>query len=132
LQASEPVNPSGNQEATRKISDQDVDWMIDSHRQAIRYYLRYAIALVALGVILLAVIFFFFGQTLPDAVKGLFGIGCGFVSTLSAFQFKEIITRTQSVRVLTLCKMHLHSPDETVRKSFEDLAWKSLEKMALG
>ena len=116
----------------RQITEQDVDYLIDCQRQAIRYYLRFALGLVGAGVVLLVVIFVFFGQALPDVLKSLVGIGCGFVSSLSAFQFKEITPRTQSVKALMLCKTHLNSPDEAVRKRYEELAFKSLEKMALG
>jgi hypothetical protein len=119
-------------EATRKITEQDVDWLIDSQRKAIRYYLIFAFGLIGAGIGILLIVLAIFGLALPEITKGLLGIGCGFISSLSAFQIKEVTNRSQSVKALTLCKTRMHSPNEEVRKSFEDLAWKSLEKIALG
>jgi hypothetical protein len=125
-------NPDQKTDSTRDITEKDVDFLIDCQRQAIRYYLRFAIGLAAAGAILLIAIFAIFGGTLTDSLKSLVGIGCGFVSSLSALQIKEITPRTQSMKVLLLCKTRMSSPDEDVRKKYEDLVWQSLEKMALG
>jgi len=132
MQNTTPADPVNKTENTQDITEKEVDFLIDCQRQAIRYYLRFAIGLAGAGAILLVVIFSIFGGTLTDSLKSLVGIGCGFISSLSALQIKEITPRTQSMRVLALCKIHMNSPDEAVRKKYQDLVWQSLQKMALG
>ena len=114
-----------------------LDQLITNQYRAIRYYLFFAASLIVLGIVVIVVASWFSGQLIPEAFKGLFGIGGAFVSSLSAFQIKEIIIRREKIAVFKIIKNRLGEReatdmiDETTSKRIDDLLWQVIEKTAL-
>lgn len=124
--------------------DAFLDQIIRSQRKAIRFYLFFAGGLVLLGVIVLVAAFlspvwFITGTPLiADVFKGLFGIGGAFVTSLSAFQVKEVLNRMEKIQAfetiqsqMTSLKKGPRGKDAETRKRLEELMWKVVEKAAL-
>jgi hypothetical protein len=121
-----------------------LDQVIRSQRRAIRFYLIFAGGLVLLGMIVLAAAFLspaWFNTGTPiiaDVFKGLFSIGGAFVTSLSAFQIKEVLNRMEKIQAFETIKSQMASLKETPRgknaetqKRLEELMWKVVEKAAL-
>jgi len=117
-----------------------LDQMIANQQRAIRYYLFFALGLVALGVVIIVIAFLspaWFdpdSKIVPDAFKGLFGIGGAFVSSLSALQVKEMLTRKEKLQTFRLIQTSLKNKkgaSAEERKRIEDLMWQIVEKTAL-
>jgi hypothetical protein len=114
------------------VTLQDLDALIASQRRYIRYYLAFALAIAALGIVLVLVIYLAFGQILPDALKSLFGVGCGFISSLSALQVKELLSRKDKEAMLLLLKQRLLNSDPSERQRIEKLVQEAVQKTILG
>ncbi|MDO8451892.1 MAG: hypothetical protein Q7S76_03415 [bacterium] len=125
-------------------NDAFLDKLIDNQRRAIRYYVFFALGFVALGVVVIAFAFAspsWLGSDspiIPDTFKGLFGLGGTFVSSLSAFQFKEVLNRKEKIQAFESIKTQMKSLKKSSRskgddsqKRLEELIWKVLEKTAL-
>ncbi len=113
--------------------------MIANQQRAIRYYVFFAVALVGLGVIVIVAAYLLSSSIVPDAFKGLLQIGGVFVSSLSAFQIKEILNRKEKIGIFETIQLRLQelertpdSAETTVRKQIDDLLWKVIEKTAVG
>ncbi|MFZ5879153.1 MAG: hypothetical protein ACOY0R_07275 [Chloroflexota bacterium] len=125
-------------------NDAFLDQIIRSQRKAIRFYLFFAGGLVLLGVIVLAAAFlsplWFMAGTpiIADVFKGLFGVGGAFVTSLSAFQVKEVLNRMEKIQAFETIQSQMNSlksgsrgKDAETRKRLEELLWKIVEKAAL-
>jgi len=117
-----------------------LDQLITNQQRAIRYYLFFALGLVLLGVVVILVAFVspaWFDQDskiIPDAFKGLFGIGGAFVSSLSAFQIKEMLNRKEKIQTFKLIQANLKNEkaaSSEERKRIDNLLWQIVEKTAL-
>lgn len=116
-----------------------VEQMIANQQRAIRYYFLTTTCLVILGLIIVAISFLSSAKLVPDDFKGLLGLGGAFVSTLSAFPVKEMLSRKEKVGIYKTLELqvagskHKHTAgDEAQRKRAEELIWKVVEKTALG
>jgi hypothetical protein len=116
-----------------------IDQLITNQRSAIRYHLSFAIGMVMLGVAVIMAGFLWPGKLIEEGFKTLLSIGGGFVSSLSAFQLKEILHRKEKIGVFEMVKIRLHklekegkSADQTERARIEELLWKLVEKTAVG
>jgi len=114
------------------VTEEDLDALIASQRRYIRYYVAFALAIAALGAGLVLVIYLAFGDALPDALKSLFGIGCGFISSLSALQVKEVLSRKDKESMLLLLKKRLQASDPAERQRIEKLVQDAVNKTILG
>ena len=114
------------------VTEEDLDALIASQRRYIRYYVAFALAIAALGAGLVLVIYLAFGDALPDALKSLFGIGCGFISSLSALQVKEVLSRKDKESMLLLLKKRLQASDLAERQRIEKLVQDAVNKTILG
>ena len=114
------------------VTEEDLDVLIASQRRYIRYYIAFALAIVALGIGLVLVLYLGFGQVLPDALKSLFGIGCGFISSLSALQVKEVLARKDKEAMLLRLKQRLQTSDAAERQRIEKLVQEAINKTILG
>lgn len=114
------------------VTEEDLDVLIASQRRYIRYYIAFALAIVALGIGLVLVLYLGFGQVLPDALKSLFGIGCGFISSLSALQVKEVLARKDKEAMLLRLKQRLQASDAAERQRIEKLVQEAINKTILG
>jgi len=125
-------------------NDAFLDQLIDNQRRAIRYYVFFALGFVLLGIVVIAFAFAspaWLGSDspiIPDTFKGLFGLGGTFVSSLSAFQFKEVLNRKEKIQAFESIKTQMKSLKKSSRskgddsqKRLEELIWKVLEKTAL-
>jgi len=125
-------------------NDAFLDQLIDNQRRAIRYYVFFALGFVLLGIVVIAIAFAsptWLGSDspiIPDTFKGLFGLGGTFVSSLSAFQFKEVLNRKEKIQAFESIKTQMKSLKKSSRskgddsqKRLEELIWKVLEKTAL-
>lgn len=121
-----------------------LEQVIRGQRKAIRFYLIFAVGLVLLGVIvlvaaLLSPLWFIAGTPIiADVFKGLFGIGGAFVTSLSAFQIKEVMNRMEKIQAFETIKSQMSSLKASPRgknaetqKRLEELMWKIVEKAAL-
>jgi flagellar motor component MotA len=93
------------------------------------------IFILGVAVIILG---FIYGGGL-EGFKILINISGAIVSSLGAFQLKEIIHRKEKIGVFEMIKIHLHkikeegrSADQTDLKRIEELLWKLIEKTAGG
>jgi hypothetical protein len=118
--------------------------LIENQRRAIKYYVFFALGFVVLGIVIIALAFaspVWLGSNspiIPDTFKGLFGMGGAFVSSLSAFQFKEILNRKEKIHAFETIKMQIislkknsKSKEDDSQKRLDELIWKVLEKTAL-
>jgi hypothetical protein len=124
-------------------NDAFLDRLIQDQRKAIRFYVMFAAALVTVGVVViifafLSPILFAESSVIPDTFKGFFGLGGAFVSSLSTFQFKEVLNRREKIHAFETIKMQMLSLQATPKskrgeaeKRLEELVWKVLEKTAL-
>lgn len=123
--------------STRAVSlspvvEADLDVLIASQRRHIRYYLAFALTILSLGIGLVLVIYLVFGQMLPDALKSLFGVGCGFISSLSALQVKEVLRSRDKEAMLLRLRERLQSSDAVERHRIEKLVQEAVQKTILG
>jgi len=120
------------------VPDTDLDQLIRSNKRYIHFYFTFALCVVAVGILLIVIIFTLFGTTLSDAVKSLFGIGCGFISSLSTIQIKELLSRRDQQEFFFSVKSYRKKSDISSPKDYEawkrkeDILWKILEKKATG
>ena len=125
-------------------NDAFLDQLIENQRKAIQYYVLFAVGLVSLGIVVILIAFVSplwidpKVAIIPDTFKGLFGIGGAFVSSLSAFQIKEILNRKEKIQAFETIKEQMKSLKASPRskradsqKRLEELLWKVLEKTAL-
>jgi len=75
---------------------------------------------------------------ISDTFKGLFGIGGAFVSSLSALQLKEILTRTEKIYAFGMLKELINNlkdqpkaESENAHEQINELLWEILKKTAL-
>mgnify|MGYP007051602277 CR=1 FL=1 len=116
-----------------------IDKIIDFQNRAIRYYLMYAVGLVLFGIIVISTASLLSERLLPDAYKDLFSLGGAFISSLSAFQIKEVIERKEKIAIFKTIKLRLYELDNLTtqevkddKKRLEDLLWQIVEKTAIG
>jgi hypothetical protein len=120
--------------------DTFLDQIITNQYRAIRYYKLFAAGLLTIGVVVIIVSILFAGQLISDVFKGLFSIGGAFVSSLSAFQLKEIIARREKVDTLTTIKNLLiqqaiaedKGMDDDMNNRIDQLIWQVVEKTTIG
>jgi hypothetical protein len=113
--------------------------LIANERRAIRDTLLFAGGLVLLGILVIILSPVLLKSFVPETVARLVGIGGAFISSLSAFQIKDILTRRGKVEMLVSLEQRLHAinlthapEDESVNKHIDELVWKIVEKTALG
>lgn len=122
----------------------NLDLLILSQRKAIRFYIFFALGQVFLGIIIIAIAFISPSWLSPDSplisdtFKGLFGIGGAFVSSLSALQLKEILTRTEKIYAFGMLKELINNlkdqpkaESENAHEQINELLWEILKKTAL-
>ena len=86
--------------------------IISDQHKSIRFYLFFALGLVLFGVLVILISSMSSGRLIPDAFKGILGIGGGFVSSLSAFPYKEIRSRREKLGMLELVEVDLYSLEQ--------------------
>jgi hypothetical protein len=116
-----------------------VDQLIADQRSAIRYHLFFAIGIVTLGVVVIVSGFLLPEKLIAGGINTLLSIGGGFVSSLSAFQLKEILKRKEKMGVFKNVKFRLQklehegkTSDQAEKKRLEELLWKIVEQTAMG
>jgi len=116
-----------------------LDSLIAIHHRAIRYNLIFALGLVVLGILVIVFARLFSGSLVPDVLSGLFSLGGGFISSLSAFQIKELVARKEKADMCKLLKVRLREANEldgrkegAMRKRIDELVWQIVEKTAIG
>jgi hypothetical protein len=99
----------------------------------------YAVGLVFFGIIVISTASLLSERLLPDAYKDLFSIGGAFISSLSAFQIKEVIERKEKIAIFKTIKLRLYELDNLKtqevkddKRRLEDLLWQIVEKTAIG
>ena len=117
---------------TSRVTHADLDVLIANQRRYIRYYLVFALVILLLGIGLVIVISLVFSQALPDTLKSLFGVGCGFISSLSALQVKEVLRCRDREAMLLRLKERLQAPDAAERQRIEKLVQDAVQKTILG
>ncbi len=121
------------------VNEVFLNQLIDQERRAIRDTFLFAGGLVVFGLLVLFLSPALPQSVVPEAAAQLIGIGGGFISSLSAFQIKDILARRGKIKMLTSLKLRLHEislapgpKDKSVNKHIDDLIWKIVEKTALG
>lgn len=89
---------------TLLIQREDIENLIDSQKSAIKLYSFFALGIFLFGIFLLV-----FANTMAqtDIIKTIINIGGAFVSTLSGFPIKEIITRRDKISTYNILKRHI-------------------------
>lgn len=113
--------------------------LITQQRRAIKYYLGFAIGIVALGVAIIIASLIWTGSGIPENFRTLISIGGGFVSSLSTFQIKEILSRKEKIGVVQTLQVRITKlkamgelTEDGELNQVEDLLWKIVEKTATG
>lgn len=109
------------------FADEDfLNQLINNQRAAVKYYRGLAIIIFVLGagVILLALVWP--GQSVSERIKILLAIGGAIISSLSTFQFKEILSRKDRIAVLETVRNQVgnlkeESADQAERTRIEEL-----------
>lgn len=114
------------------VTEADLEALIASQRRYIRFYLAFAAGIFSLGIGLVVAIYTIFGGELPDALKSLFGVGCGFISSLSALQVKEVLRCRDREALLLRLMERLQASDESERQRIEKLVQEAVKKTILG
>ena len=112
------------------VSEGLIDSLIASQRLAIRYYLLFGGVVFLLGIAVMILGNKSTGSILPEK---LLSLGGGFISTLSCFPLKEVLTRRDRMSGLQSMKVVLsqsHNPDE--RKRLSEIFWTTFETMVTG
>jgi hypothetical protein len=108
--------------------------MISSQERAVRYYIFFAVLLLLLGLGLVSVALLSLG-TLESVQRTLLSIGGTFVSSLSAFPLKEILSRKEKVQMFESLIDRLpelakaaNADDNATRQRIDELLWRVIEK----
>lgn len=118
---------------TAESSKSFVNQLITNQRNAIRYHVAFAVAIVLIGVAVVTAAFLLPSDLMADGIKTILSIGGGLVSSLSGFQLKEILQRREKITVFETVKIRLDGPiDQAERTRIEELLWKLVEKTAIG
>ena len=113
-------------------SESFLDQFIGNQRRAIRYHLLFAIGLPGFGVAVIAGAYLWPGTTVIGQLREMIGIAGGFVSALSTFPIREILSRKERIAVLETVKVRLQSAEQAELPRIEELVWKLVEKTAVG
>ena len=109
-----------------------INQFIENQRKAIKLYLIFACSFLFIGIAIIFTTFFFSNNTINESIKAIVSIGGGFISSVSAFPIKEVISRKEKIGIfLTIKKLQLKA-DELEEKKIDKLIWKTIEKIALG
>lgn len=117
------------------IQREDIENLIDSQKSAIKLYTFFALGIFLFGICLLV-----FANTVAqtDIIKTIINIGGAFVSTLSGFPIKEIITRKDKISTYNILKRHVilisekgNEIEEEEKKKIMDLIMEIMKKNAL-
>jgi len=121
------------------VNEVFLNQLIANERRAIRDTFLFAGGLVLLGLLVILLSTILLKSFVPETVTKLFGIGGTFISSLSAFQIKDILARRGKLEMLVSLENRLHEvnrthepEDESMNKRIDELIWKIIEKTALG
>ena len=104
--------------------------LIRNQKNAIRDLSLFACIVVLLGIFLII-----FSTVFPDVLrsndtlKTLMSIGGGFISTLSAYPFNQLIARREKMRIYEEILTKMEKMTEPELRRAEELIWKSVEKI---
>lgn len=114
--------------------DSMLDQLILTQQRAIRYYLFFAAALILLGIAIMSVATVLSPLIAQDAFRALFGLGGAFVSSLSAFQIKEIVTRQGNIHACQMWKEMLRTLEGATdtegveaQRRITEMIWRAVE-----
>jgi len=121
-----------------------LELLITRQRKAIQSYILFAIGLVVLGVIIIVAAFLFSKDWLnnfpvaADDVKGAFGWGGVFITSLLGVPIKEIVNHRGKIHIFKSLKQQvedLKSVSAAKRaksqKRLDDLIWSCIQKAAM-
>jgi hypothetical protein len=113
-----------------------LDQLIGNQHRAIRYYLFFTIALVALGISVMIFGSLSAASLNTEGLKSLFQIGGALVSALGALPIKEILNRKEKAGIFETVRNRLAvgqgAVEEAERNRLDNLIWQVVEKTALG
>jgi hypothetical protein len=121
-----------------KPSIPDIEPFIANDQSAVHYYFTFAVLVFAVGVAIIAVTFY---PTLKaeNVIQDLAQkVGGGFISTLSAFPVKELLTRRDRLRILSALQKRIHrlqsqkTPSDDDVRRVSELVWEIYRKGAIG
>ena len=104
--------------------------LIKNQRTAIRYQQIFACIVLLSGLLIII-----FSNLAPhqtaqnETLKLTFGIGGGFISTISAYPINQIINRKERIKTYELLKVKMHEMSDMEINKVEALIWTSLEKI---
>lgn len=109
---------------------------IQENKRAIRVYFTFSLIVILLGVAIIVFGVLFAKQLLPEVGKTLFGLGGGFVTSLSFRQLKDILAREDRIRHLESLKKQLIILEKNVQENFNQIKelktriWNYCEKIS--
>lgn len=115
-----------------------LEGFIKREREFIRFYVIFALSLIAAGIVIIGGATFLFGARMPDLFKTLIGLGGGLVATLSSFPVKEVLNRRDRISLMTLLEQRLavappgSNDDTMLRQQLDGVMSKMVEKTLVG
>jgi hypothetical protein len=105
---------------------------MQNQRRTIRWYVCFAVVLVALGVFLLASMVIFGHKLGSDPIKTILGIGGCLVSSVSVFPLKEVNGCRDRISIYRKLRVEVESSRDVDQSKIESLVWDVMRKVALG
>jgi len=106
--------------------------LIGIEHRAVRTFCLFGAGIFFLGLAVIGCSFVMSKWLGSDSFKLIFGVGGGFVSSLSGLQIKEIVGGRSRIAVMETLKARAQIADEQERKQIEETAWKLFQKAAAG
>lgn len=109
---------------------------IQENKYAIRVYFTFSLIVILLGGATIVFGVLFAKQLLPEVGKTLFGLGGGFIASLSSLQLKDVLARKDRIRHLESLKKQLIILEKNVQKNFNEIkelkmrTWNYCEKIS--
>lgn len=91
------------------------------------FYTMFAAFILIGGLILVISSVFFINYS--ETAKLFFGIGGGFISTISAFPIREIILRIEKIKTYKFLEENIQNLTGSELKKVNELMWNSLERV---
>ena len=113
------------------VNEDIIKNLIANQHRAIRYHSSFALGLIALGVVL-----FLFGSRFAWFHQEVGKLAAGFITTLSAFPIKEILSRKDKIGIFQTIQVRLSmgvgaEVNDLERQKIDELFWQVVEKTAL-
>jgi cell shape-determining protein MreC len=109
-----------------------LELLADNQKQAIRWYVSFAVVLLSSGVVLILVMVFAGHRVSPEPFRTVLGIAASFVSSVSVVPLKELKGCRDRMVVYQRLSRDLRKSPPAQKERIEQLAWDAIRKVAVG